>query len=188
MARGASRGRDAWTAPRGPRGTRGKASGRPLRAAAASAGGGDGAASSSGHGRGSARGGGLPCQNRSSPAAGPHRRPGELERRAGAGRRLMQGERRGRGEKKEREGLTGGPHSHVASTSAKPHSKPPGWPNVTGFESWMVKATRFWSWMAKIKLGQELDGQKWTLPKKISSACAAAHSQHAQPVRLQNCT
>jgi len=51
-------------------------------------------------------------------------------------------------------------HSHVASTSAKPHSKPPGWPNVTGFESWMVKATRFWSWMAKIKLGQELDGQK----------------------------
>src|SRR6185437_5094933 len=59
--------------------------------------------------------------------------------------------------------LTGGPHCHVASTSAKPHSKPPGWPNVTGFESWMVKATRFWSWMAKIKLGQELDGQKWTL-------------------------
>jgi len=167
VARGASRGRDAWTAPRGPRGTRGKASGRPLRAAAASAGGGDGAASSSGHGRGSARGGGLPClpcQHRSSSAAGPHRRPGELERRAGAGRRLMQGERRGRGEKKEREGLTGGPHSHVASTSAKPHSKPPGWPNVTGFESWMVKATRFWSWMAKIKLGQELDGQKWTLP------------------------
>ena len=35
---------------------------------------------------------------------------------------------------------------------------------MTGFESWMVKATRFWSWMAKIKLGQELDGQKWTLP------------------------
>ena len=34
---------------------------------------------------------------------------------------------------------------------------------MTGFESWMVKATRFWSWMAKIKLGQELDGQKWTL-------------------------
>ena len=77
----------------------------------------------------------------------------------GAGRRLMQGERRGRGEKKEREGLTGGPHSHVASTSAKPHSKPPGWPNVTGFESWMVKAPGFgvgWpksysgkSWMAK---------------------------------------
>ena len=128
--------------------------------AAPPSGGGDGAASSSGHGRGSARGGGLPCQHRSSSAAGPHRRPGELERRAAGGWRPMQGERRGRGEKKEREGLTGGPHSHVASTSAKPHSKPPGWPNVTGFESWMVKATRFWSWMAKIKLGQELDGQK----------------------------
>ena len=38
---------------------------------------------------------------------------------------------------------------------------------MTGFESWMVKATRFWSWIAKIKLGQELDGQKWTLSKKI---------------------
>ena len=35
---------------------------------------------------------------------------------------------------------------------------------MTGFESWMVKVTRFWSWMAKIKLGQELNGQKWTLP------------------------
>ena len=72
-------------------------------------------------------------------------------------------ERREERERRGRGGLTGGPHSYVASTSAKPHSKPPGWPNMTGFESWMVKATRFWSWMAKIKLGQELDGQKWTL-------------------------
>jgi hypothetical protein len=46
-------------------------------------------------------------------------------------------ERRGRG------GLTDGPHRHVASTSAKPHSKPPGCLNVTGFESWMVKDIRF---------------------------------------------
>ena len=59
--------------------------------------------------------------------------------------------------------LIGGPHCYVVSTSSNPHSKPLGWPNVTGFESWMVKVTRFWSWMAKIKLGQELDGQKWTL-------------------------
>ena len=61
----------------------------------------------------------------------------------------------GRGEKKERRGrgvLTGGPHCYVVSTSSNPHSKPLGWPNVTGFESWMVKDTRFWSWMAKIKL------------------------------------
>jgi len=56
---------------------------------------------------------------------------------------LHEGERRGRGEKKESEGLTGGPHRHVASTSAKPQSKPLGWLNVTGFESWMVKNTRF---------------------------------------------
>jgi len=35
---------------------------------------------------------------------GPAPPAGELERHAGAGRRLMQGERRGRGEKKEREG------------------------------------------------------------------------------------
>ena len=77
-------------------------------------------------------------------------------------------EKEGDIERREREGGNADrwAHCHVASTSAKPHSKPPGWPNVTGFESWMVKATRFWSWMAKIKLGQELDGQKWTLSKK----------------------
>ena len=33
-------------------------------------------------------------------------------------------------------------------------SKTTGWPKVNGFDSWMVEDTRFWSSMAKIKLGQ----------------------------------
>ena len=45
-----------------------------------------------------------------------------------------EGEER-REERDERGGLTGGPHRHVASTSPKPPSKPPRWPNMTGFES-----------------------------------------------------
>jgi len=57
------------------------------------------------------------------------------------------GERMGWERREERErgerGLTGGPHRHVASMSAKPHSKSPGWPNLTGFENWMVKVPGF---------------------------------------------
>jgi len=40
--------------------------------------------------------------------------------------------------------------SHIT----KPPSKTTGWPNVNGFDSLMVKDTRFWSCMVKIKLGQ----------------------------------
>jgi len=46
--------------------------------------------------------------------------------------------------------------------SPKPPSKTTGWANVNGFDSLMVKDTRFWSCMVKIKLGQLLDGQNWT--------------------------
>jgi hypothetical protein len=35
-----------------------------------------------------------------------------------------------------------------------------------GFDSWMAEDNRFWSSMAKTKLWQELDGQKWTFSKK----------------------
>jgi len=73
----------------------------------------------------------------------------------------MREERKRETEKRERVGvaLTSGPHLHVASTSAKPPCKTPpcktaGWPKVNGFDSWMVADTRFWSSMAKIKLGQ----------------------------------
>ena len=90
------------------------------------------------------------------PPAGPcsaRRRPSE-------GRREMREERKRETEKRERVGvaLTSGPHLHVASTSAKPPCKTPpcktaGWPKVNSFDSWMVEYTRFWSSMAKIKLG-----------------------------------
>jgi len=68
----------------------------------------------------------------------------------------MREERKRETEKRERVGvaLTSGPHLHVASTSAKPPCKTAGWPKVNGFDSWMVEDTRFWSSMAKIKLGQ----------------------------------
>jgi hypothetical protein len=33
---------------------------------------------------------------------------------------------------------------------------------LNGFDSWMTEDNRFWSLMAKTKLWQELDGQKWT--------------------------
>ena len=58
--------------------------------------------------------------------------------------------------------LTSGLHRHVASTSAKPGNKTARWSKMNGFKSWMIKDTRFWSSMAKIKPRQELDGQKWT--------------------------
>jgi len=70
----------------------------------------------------------------------------------------MREERKRETEKRERErvgvALTSGPHLRVASTSAKPPCKTAGWPKVNGFDSWMVEDTRFWSSMAKIKLGQ----------------------------------
>ena len=45
-------------------------------------------------------------------------------------------EKEGDIERREREvTLTGGPHYHVASTSAKPPCKTAGWPNVNGFNS-----------------------------------------------------
>ena len=68
----------------------------------------------------------------------------------------MREERKRETEKRERVGvaLTSGPHLHVASTSAKPPCKTAGWPKVNGFDSWMVEDTRFWSSMAKIKLGE----------------------------------
>jgi len=68
----------------------------------------------------------------------------------------MREERKRETEKRERVGvaLTSGPHLHVASTSAKPPCKTAGWPKVNGFDSWMVEDTRFWSSMAKTKLGQ----------------------------------
>ena len=68
----------------------------------------------------------------------------------------MREERKRETEKRERVGvaLTSGPHLHVASTSAKPPCKTAGWPKVNGFDSWMIEDTRFWSSMAKIKLGQ----------------------------------
>ena len=49
--------------------------------------------------------------------------------------------------------LTSGSHRHVASTTAKPGSKTVRWSkmNSYGFKGWMVKDTRFWSSMAKIK-------------------------------------
>ena len=68
----------------------------------------------------------------------------------------MREERKRETKKRERVGvaLTSGPHLHVASTSAKPPCKTAGWPKVNGFDSWMVEDTRFWSSIAKIKLGQ----------------------------------
>jgi hypothetical protein len=68
----------------------------------------------------------------------------------------MREERKRETEKRERVGvaLTSGPHLHVAFTSAKPPCKTAGWPKVNGFDSWIVEDTRFWSSMAKIKLGQ----------------------------------
>ena len=59
-------------------------------------------------------------------------------REEGGGQCRVRGEeKRGeeRGDREERGGLTGGPHRHVAPTSPKPPSKPPRWPNMTGFES-----------------------------------------------------
>jgi len=56
------------------------------------------------------------------------------------------GEREGKKERKMREiknKLTNGPHCHMASTSAKQLSKTTEWPNVNGFDNWMVKDTRF---------------------------------------------
>ena len=38
---------------------------------------------------------------------------------------------------------------HVSETALQN-----GWPKVNGFDSWMVEDTRFWSSMAKTKLGQ----------------------------------
>jgi len=68
----------------------------------------------------------------------------------------MREERKRETEKRERVGvaLTSGPHLHVASTSANPPCKTAGWPKVNSFDNWMVEDTRFWSSMAKIKLGQ----------------------------------
>jgi hypothetical protein len=43
----------------------------------------------------------------------------------------------------------------------KPPIKTARWSIVNGFKSWMVKDIEFWSFMAKIKLRQKLDGQKW---------------------------
>jgi len=66
----------------------------------------------------------------------------------------MREERKRKERKRVGVALTSGPHLHVASTSAKPPCKTAGWPKVNGFDSWMVEDTRFWSSMAKIKLGQ----------------------------------
>ena len=87
---------------------------------------------------GKGRQGGRPEEARR--RLGEREKGGERQRGEG-GRRRVRGEgeeRRERGEKRERYergGLTGGPHRHVASTSPKPPSKPPRWPNMTGFES-----------------------------------------------------
>ena len=48
--------------------------------------------------------------------------------------------------------LTCGPHGHMSSASAKPPFKTAKRLNVNGFDSSMVKNTRFWSLMAKIEL------------------------------------
>jgi len=53
-------------------------------------------------------------------------------------------------------------HLHVASMSAKPPCKIAGWPNVNGFDSWIVENIRFWSSMVKTKPGLKFNGQKWT--------------------------
>jgi hypothetical protein len=56
----------------------------------------------------------------------------------------------------------------VASTSAKPTTKTTSWSKTNGFESQVVKDLWFYSLMVKIKLKQELDGQKLTLSSKIN--------------------
>ena len=50
----------------------------------------------------------------------------------------------------------------LVNKKLKPPTKTARWSNLNGFDSWMVKDTRFWSSMAKTKLRQELDGPKWT--------------------------
>ena len=50
--------------------------------------------------------------------------------------------------------LTCGPYCHVSFISAKPPFKTARWSNINGFDSLMVKHIRFWSCMAKIKLGR----------------------------------
>jgi len=50
---------------------------------------------------------------------------------------------RERGKRREEKKLTCGPHYHVSSTSAKPLFKTARWPNINGFDSSIVKNTRF---------------------------------------------
>ena len=67
----------------------------------------------------------------------------------------MREERKRETEKRERERESGGSTDKCAPPPRGVHvSKTAGWPNVNGFDSWMVEDTRFWISMAKIKLGQ----------------------------------